>query len=185
LPQEDFCQATGVPGERKYEEKGGPGISPILGLLRGSKDPELDRKAFLSAQLLFWLLASPDGHAKNFSIFLEPEGRYRLTPLYDIMSAWPVIGSGPRKFQWQKIKLAMAVRGKNAHYKVAEVQRRHWNQVAKDNALGEDFEPVIQQFIAKAPGALDAVASRLPADFPAAVSEPIFSGVLKQKDRLG
>ncbi len=30
LPQEDFCQALGIPGERKYESDGGPGIRVIL-----------------------------------------------------------------------------------------------------------------------------------------------------------
>jgi serine/threonine-protein kinase HipA len=185
LPQEDFCQVSGVPGEQKYEERGGPGMSAILGVLRGSDVPEVDRKRFLAAQLLFWLLAAPDGHAKNFSIFIEPEGRYRLTPLYDIMSAWPVIGDGPNMFQWQKVKLAMAVRAKNAHYRMANIQRRHWNGVAKANGMGEDFEPAIEQFITRTPVVLEAVSARLPAGFPIAVSEPIFNGLLAQIKRLG
>lgn len=185
LPQEDFCQVSGVPSEQKYEERGGPGMSAILGVLRGSDVAEADRKRFLAAQLLFCLLAAPDGHAKNFSIFIEPEGRYRLTPLYDIMSAWPVIGDGPNMFQWQKVKLAMAVRAKNAHYRIAHIQRRHWNGVAKANGMGEDFEPVIEQFITRTPVVLDAVSARLPAGFPAAVSEPIFNGLLGQIKRLG
>jgi serine/threonine-protein kinase HipA len=185
LPQEDFCQVSGVPSEQKYEERGGPGMSTILGVLRGSDAPETDRRRFLAAQLLFWLLAAPDGHAKNFSIFIEPEGRYRLTPLYDIMSAWPVIGDGPNMFQWQKLKLAMAVRSKNAHYRMAHIQRRHWNGVAKANGLGEDFEPVIQQFVTQTPRAVEAVSARLPAGFPTAVSERIFNGLLAQTKRLG
>jgi serine/threonine-protein kinase HipA len=185
LPQEDFCQVSGVPSEQKYEERGGPGMSAILGVLRGSDVPEVDRKRFLAAQLLLWLLAAPDGHAKNFSIFIEPEGRYRLTPLYDIMSAWPVIGDGPNMFQWQKVKLAMAVRAKNAHYRMANIQRRHWNGVAKANGMGEDFEPVIEQFITRTPVVLEAVSARLPAGFPIAVSELIFNGLLAQIKRLG
>jgi hypothetical protein len=41
-----------------------------------------------------WLqLCATDGHAKNFSIFLEPEGRFRLTPRYDVLSALPVLGT--------------------------------------------------------------------------------------------
>ncbi len=184
LPQEDFCQVSGIPGEQKYEERGGPGMSTILGVLRGSDTPEGDRRRFLAAQLLFWLLASPDGHAKNFSIFIGPHGRYRLTPLYDIMSAWPVIGDGPKMFQWQKVKLAMAVRSKNAHYRMARIQRRHWNTVAKTNGLGEDFEPVIQQFINQAPRVVEAVSARLPPGFPAGVSGPIFKGLVEQTDRL-
>jgi serine/threonine-protein kinase HipA len=185
LPQEDFCQVSGIPSEQKYEERGGPGMSAILGVLRGSDAAEADRQRFLAAQLLFWLLAAPDGHAKNFSIFIEPEGRYSLTPLYDIMSAWPVIGDGPKMFQWQKVKLAMAVRSKNAHYRMAHIHRRHWNTVAKANGLGENFEPVIQQFIAEAPRVVEAVSARLPPGFPAAVSKPIFKGLLAQTKRLG
>jgi serine/threonine-protein kinase HipA len=160
-------------------------MSAILGVLRGSDVPEADRTRFLAAQLLFWLLAAPDGHAKNFSIFIEPEGRYRLTPLYDIMSAWPVIGDGPNMFQWQKVKLAMAVGAKNAHYRMAHIQRRHWNEVAKTNGMGADFESVIGPFITRTPVVLEAVAARLPAGFPSAVSEPIFSGLLAQIQRLG
>ena len=68
-----------VPSERKYEEKGGPGITQILDTLRGSEDALKDRTHFLDAHLLFWLLAAPGGHAKNFSLFLEPHGRFRLT----------------------------------------------------------------------------------------------------------
>ncbi|HEX7156451.1 MAG TPA: HipA domain-containing protein, partial [Burkholderiaceae bacterium] len=65
LPQEDFCQVEGVPPERKYEDKGGPGMTAILSTLRASESAQADRLDFLSAQLLFWLLAAPDGHAKN------------------------------------------------------------------------------------------------------------------------
>lgn len=45
-------------------------------------------------QIVFWMMAATDGHAKNFSISIGPQGRYHLTPLYDVLSAWPVIGHG-------------------------------------------------------------------------------------------
>jgi serine/threonine-protein kinase HipA len=88
-------------------------------------------------------------------------------------------------FQWQKVKLAMAVRSKNAHYRMARIHRRHWNTMAKANGLGENFEPVIQQFISEAPRVVEAVSARLPAGFPTAVSAPIFKGLLAQTKRLG
>lgn len=184
LPQEDFCQINGLSSAQKYEANGGPGIDDILGTLRGSQQPEDDRVHFLSAQLLFWMLAAPDGHAKNFSIFLEPKERFRMTPLYDIMSAWPVIGAGARQIQWQKIKMAMAIRAENAHYRVAAIQRRHWSAVAKRNAMGVDFEQHIQRFIDVTPQALDAAAAQLPRGFPAKVSDAIFEGVEAQVRRL-
>lgn len=184
LPQEDFCQVNGLSVEQKYEERGGPGIDRILDTLRGSEQAAQDRTNFLTTQLLFWVLAAPDGHAKNFSMFLEPRGRFRLTPLYDVMSAWPVIGHGPRLFQWQKVKMAMAVRATNAHYRMAEIQRRHWNAVAKRNAMGFDFEPVIRSVIDRTPGIIENVAAQLPDGFPAEVSGPVFEGIARQIQRL-
>jgi serine/threonine-protein kinase HipA len=180
LPQEDFCQVLGRSPEEKYESRGGPGMSDILARLRGSEQARKDMRHFLEAQLFFWLLAAPDGHAKNFSIFLEPRGAYRMTPLYDILSAWPVIGRGAGKLQWQNVKMAMAVRSKNAHYAMHEIQRRHWNAVAKRNGIGQDFEESIQRFIDAASKAIDIVAHRLPKDFPASVSDAIFEGILRQ-----
>lgn len=184
LPQEDFCQVYGVPSSQKYEESGGPGIAAILDTLRGSEQAALDRSQFLGAQLLFWLLAAPDGHAKNFSLFIEPQGRFRRTPLYDVMSAWPVIGKGAQQFQWQKVKMAMAIQSRNRPYRMAEFQRRHWNSMARNNALGQDFEQVIEHFITHTPTVLDAVAANLPQKFPAAVSEPILNGIRTQIARL-
>jgi serine/threonine-protein kinase HipA len=46
LPQEDVCQALGVPPRRKYESDGGPGMAKCLQLLAGSVDPQQDTLAF-------------------------------------------------------------------------------------------------------------------------------------------
>lgn len=184
LPQEDFCQVKGLSPERKYEEKGGPGIAAILDTLRGSDNAEYDRMNFLTAQLIFWMLAAPDGHAKNFSISIGPQGHFWLTPLYDVMSAWPVIGKGSREFQWQKVKMAMALHTKNTHYRIAEIKRRHWNEVAKANAMGSDFEAVIQRIVAMTPAVIEAVAAELPPGFPSEVSRRIFEGLIDQVSRL-
>ena len=175
---------TGLPPERKYEEQGGPGIVSILDILRGSDNAESDRTNFLTAQLIFWMLAAPDGHAKNFSVSIGPQGNFWLTPLYDVMSAWPVIGKGAREFQWQKVKMAMALHTKNAHYRIAGIQRRHWNEVAKANALGSDFEAVIQRIVAMTPAVIESVAAELPSEFPVVVSRRIFDGLMEQVGRL-
>ncbi|MEF3034441.1 HipA domain-containing protein, partial [Pseudomonas aeruginosa] len=83
-----------LPPTAKYERDGGPGIADIAARLRLSVNPnaEADLDNFLSAQILFWMLAAIDGHAKNFSLHLLPQGRYRLTPFYDVLSAWPAAG---------------------------------------------------------------------------------------------
>ena len=180
LPQEDFCQVLGLPPGQKYENQGGPGMSAILDKLRGSASAIADREHFLASQLLFWMLAAPVGHAKNFSITIDRQGAYRLTPLYDVLSAWPLIGAGPYSFQWKKVTMAMSVRAANSHYKMGEILPRHWNATAKANAVGSDFEATMERFSTLAPQAVDAVQAQLPRNFPAQVSDPIFDGVLKQ-----
>ena len=115
LPQEDCCQALSVPPSRKYQSDGGPGLVQILDLLKGSDTPDEDRKTVLKAQILFWLIGATDGHAKNFSIFLGPGGSYRLTPLYDVLSAQPSLDA--RHIERKQMKLAMAV-GETNHYRM-------------------------------------------------------------------
>ena len=101
------------------EADGGPGIDAIFQLLEGSMSREHDRRVFFQAQVLFWMLCATDGHAKNFSLFIRPRGRYQLTPLYDVLSACPVLGEGPSEgLAALEAKLAMAVRTKNAHWKM-------------------------------------------------------------------
>ncbi len=188
LPQEDMCQATGVPPEAKYEADGGPGIDRILHVLDGSMSRELDRRNFFKAQLLFWMLCATDGHAKNFSLFLRPGGRYQLTPLYDVLSAYPVLGEGPGKISPFKAKMAMAVRSKNAHWKMKEILHRHWLALgARHGVLTEDGRPVqhlIDGIVAQTPTAIAAVRAKLPEDFPAALADSILDGLQDAADRL-
>ncbi len=125
LPQEDLCQALGVSPTRKYEADGGPGIPRILSFLHQSARPQEDRLAFLKTQIVYWLLSAIDGHAKNFSIFLRPDG-FSPTPVYDVMSAAPY----HPKLAAQKIKLAMAI-GRNQHYRISEIMPRHFYQTAQ------------------------------------------------------
>lgn len=66
-----------------------------------------DRARFVLAQFAFWLLAATDGHAKNFSIQHRRGGRFGLTPLYDVLSAWPIIGDGARRIPYRRARLAM------------------------------------------------------------------------------
>jgi serine/threonine-protein kinase HipA len=99
----------------KYEADGGPGVADISRVLQGSESRDDDLATLLQAQLLFWMLAATDGHAKNFSIRLLAQGRYRLTPLYDVLSGWPITGPRHNQLHLKKLKLAMAVRGTTKH----------------------------------------------------------------------
>src|SRR5580704_3929541 len=120
-----------------YESDGRPRITDIARILQGSENRERDLDTLLRAQLLFWMLAATDGHAKNFSIRLLPQGRYRLTPLYDVLSAWPIAGSLHNQLHPKKIKLAMSLRGtKTRHYRIADMNRRRFNLSARQRGFG-------------------------------------------------
>jgi len=184
LPQEDMCQATGTPPEIKYERDGGPGIVEIMGLLAGSRNPLLDRRNFLKAQVLYWILAAPDGHAKNFSIFLEPQGRFSLTPLYDVLSSYPILGHGNNKLAPQKLTMAMSVVGKNRHNKWAYITASDWLTTASKCRAQGDIEKILQELIEATPKMIETVSSELPDGFPSRVSEPIFEGIQRAVERL-
>lgn len=82
--QEDFCQATGVPADTKYEEDGGPSLERIAGILQSvAAADSLER--FLQAVTLNVLVGNGDAHAKNFSLLHHTSGALTLTPLYDLM----------------------------------------------------------------------------------------------------
>jgi serine/threonine-protein kinase HipA len=181
LPQEDMCQATGSSPNQKYQADGGPGMERIMRLLLGSDAADVDRRNFFKTQLIFWLLKAPDGHAKNFSIFIEQSGRYRATPLYDILSGHPVIGHGANLISPHNVKLAMAVRGSTNNYLVDRIQRRHWSSMANHVRLGAEMaEEIIEEIFAELPGVVDAAARRLPAGFPKDLADSILQGMLAQ-----
>jgi len=183
LPQEDFCQALGYPPDKKYEKDGGPGMAACLKLLAGSADAAVDRLAFQLAQLAFWLLAATDGHAKNYSIFLQRGDAYAMTPLYDVISVWPYIGDAPSQFRWRTAGLAMALRGRNAHYTLHTIQPRHWHGLAMKHG-GPAVWEAMQALVGRVEPAIAAVQARLPASFPERTWERITAGMRAQARRF-
>lgn len=184
LPQEDFCQVYGIASDHKYETHGGPSLQRIVQTLRGSAHAVEDRNRVFLAQVLFWVLAAPDGHGKNFSIFLLPQGAFELTPLYDVLSAWPVVGRGAHDFSWQKLKLAMAVRTPSNHYLMHSLQRRHFNEAARHLELGADFEEPLRRLVQELPRAFEQVREALPEDFALPVFDAVRAGALRQCEKL-
>ncbi len=171
LPQEDCCQALSVPPTRKYQSDGGPGLSAIIDLLKGSDTPDKDILTFMRANILFWLIGAADGHAKNFSIFLTPGGRYRLTPLYDVLTAQPSLDANqiPRN----KFKLAMSV-GKSRHYAVHDIMPRHFMQTAELAGVGKPaIKALFEDLAASAAPSLASVVEKLPKGFPSALVDSV------------
>ena len=183
LPQEDMCQALNIPPALKYESDGGPGMERIMTLLLGSSNALADRHLFLKTQVLFWLLGAIDGHAKNFSIFLLPGGSYKLTPIYDVMSAYPLMVK--RQVESQKMKMAMAVKGKSSHYQWDRIFYRHWLSTARLCRFpADEMEMIINDLYEKMDSVIEQVTGELPAAFPEEVAQSIFNGMKGVRNRL-
>lgn len=181
LPQEDMCQAMGYSPSLKYQSDGGPGILNIMDLLLGSQKSKHDQEHFLKSQVLFWLLAAIDGHAKNFSLFIEALGRYQATPLYDIMSAYPIIYS--KQMEKQKIKMAMSLKGKNNHYAWHKIQPRHFVSTAEfANFSAKRAKKIVDDMLMQIDEVIDAVGNILPKNFPDRIATPIFEGMKKLRN---
>ncbi|WP_213741473.1 type II toxin-antitoxin system HipA family toxin [Bradyrhizobium sp. dw_411] len=175
LPQEDCLQALSIPPTRKYQSDGGPGVNEIFRLLKGSDIPDDNLATFMRANIIFWLIGATDGHAKNFSIFLGPGGRFRMTPLYDVLSAQPSLDA--HQIQRKKFKLAMSV-GKSRHYEVAEIMPRHFLQTAEAAGIESGLVTTIfDDLIKNAVRASEMVVKNLPARFPQAVSDSILTAL--------
>jgi serine/threonine-protein kinase HipA len=182
LPQEDCCQAPSVSPTRKYQSDGGPGIVDVLDLLQGSDNPAFDRQTVFKAQILFWLIGATDGHAKNFSVFLGPGGGYRLTPLYDVLTAQPSLDK--RQIERKEMKLAMSV-GTRRHYRIEEIMRRNFVQTGQEAGLPKTaVHRAIEELADSATDALDKTAKDLPADFPAGIHDAVSAGVSRRLGRL-
>ena len=184
IPHEDFAQALAVPAGRKYEMDGGPGMRRLLGLLEGSASSEADRRSFLRAQIVFWLLAAIDGHAKNYSLRLLPGGRFRLAPFYDVVSVQPALAAGGLPQDEAMMSLAVGNRELRA---VAQIGPEHF--VESGRAAGVPARAVrglFAELVDIRAGAFETVRASLPDDFPVAMEDAIFgvvTGRLRQIER--
>ncbi len=181
IPQEDFCQALSIPPSRKYQNENSsinekqPSMVEILNLLKGSDNPAEDQKAFLKAQIIFWLIGATDGHAKNFSIFLGQGGRFILTPFYDVLTSQPFLDSG--QIERNKMKMAMSV-GNNNHYRMDETQARHFKETVKKAGLPDYIaNDALEEVFSMAEKAIQDVEQKLPSDFPEDIHDSVMRRV--------
>ncbi|WP_276669329.1 HipA domain-containing protein [Schaalia cardiffensis] len=79
IHQEDFCQSTSTLPRDKYRVT----AADVVSVLRktGTLQDQID--LFARGVLLNWIVAAPDGHAKNFSAILTSDSPV-LAPLYDV-----------------------------------------------------------------------------------------------------
>lgn len=182
LPQEDFCQVFSIPPTRKYQNEGGPGIVDIIDRLRGSDEPTQDRRDFFKANILFWLMGATDGHAKNFSIALMPGGRFRMTPLYDVLTVQPTYDQG--QIQRKDFKLAMRF-GKSKHCKIENIHGRHILETGVEGGLSKDaIGSLFEELHQHASKAIEKTIKELPNGFPAALIDSVQGAISNRLKRL-
>lgn len=179
LPQEDICQVFGMPSSIKYESQGGSGIAQIMELLMGSSNALEDRYNFMRFQVFQWLIGATDGHAKNFSIYIDKGGSYRLTPFYDILSAYPLLGG--KGLNIRKLKLAMGLKAtKGKKYEISKILPRHFLDTAKDVNFNQDtMQEIIDEMKDALPKAMLQVSATLPKGFPEHIVSSIFENTQK------
>ncbi|WCE31883.1 type II toxin-antitoxin system HipA family toxin [Vibrio sp. SCSIO 43137] len=184
LPQEDICQVYGKPPSIKYEFQGGPGIAEIMKLLMGSSNALDDQYNFMKFQVFQWAIGATDGHAKNYSIYIEKGGSYRLTPFYDILSAYVVLGG--KGLNIRKLKLAMGLKAtKGKKYEINKIYAHHFLDTAKSVGFNQDkMQIILDDIQVDLPEAIERVRGRLPKDFPDHVAEAIFGNSLKMVKKL-
>ena len=101
------------------------------------------------------------------------------------MSVYPVLGDGPNQWSPYEIKLAMALLGKNRHYDMQGIQRRHFNNTAQKVGYASTAEPIIEELLARTPAAIAEVQAELPQDFSPRVRDAILGGLEQMTRTLG
>lgn len=137
--QEDLVQSLGVPRLRKYESHRGPGYKDVLRLLDQNVPGDrvgASKLAFVQALIYSWMTLNTDGHAKNYSVFISPDG-IDLTPLYDVSSLIPYVGHDDDDAQqlaaaFDTTKLSMRIA---ADFQAGEQSWFEWGAVAREAGL--------------------------------------------------
>ena len=131
LQMEDMCQLTERLTEHKYK---GSYEQIAKAIQRFSAVPKLDMVNYWEQVVFSWITGNADMHLKNFSLYSKEQGKYVLTPAYDMLSTALVIPEDTEE-------LALTLNGKKRKIKRADF-------VASMQASGVE-EKVINNIFAK------------------------------------
>jgi serine/threonine-protein kinase HipA len=138
----------------------------------------------MTFQVLFWLLAATDDHAKNFSLFIAADGGYRLVTFYDILCTKRVIKGKGLNISDAKLALSLkATQGKKNQIK--QISLRYFIKTAKSLAFDTaimmeimlDFANMAEVLVVK-------VKVQLPDDFPAHIRDSILNDLINLVKRI-
>lgn len=107
LPMEDMCQLTERLTEHKYK---GSYEQIAKAIQRFSSVPKLDMVNYWEQVVFSWITGNADMHLKNFSLYSKEQGKYMLTPAYDMLSTVLVMPE-------DKEELALTLNGKKRKIK--------------------------------------------------------------------
>lgn len=96
-----------------------------------------------------------------------------------------MLGNGPNQWSAHEIKLAMALLGKNRHYDMHCIQRRHFNGTAQKVGYASTAEPIIEALLARTPAIIAEVQAELPQDFSQHIRDAILGGLERAARALG
>jgi serine/threonine-protein kinase HipA len=122
IHQEDFCQALGRLPAAKYESRGGPRLMDMIGLVRRqSSTPADDLLALADFAIVNLVAGAPDGHSKNISLLLAPDGSRWVAPLYDLATGLAYDSSTVDR------RVALSIGGERM---VSRIRRKQWDKAA-------------------------------------------------------
>ena len=110
LPMEDMCQLTERLTEHKYK---GSYEQIAKAIQRFSSVPKLDMANYWELVVFSWITGNADMHLKNFSLYSKEQGKYVLTPAYDLLSTALVMPEDTEE-------LALTLNGKKRKIKKAD-----------------------------------------------------------------
>lgn len=155
--QYDLCQLSAVASDKKYEKEGGPGVARCAQLIRHySAAPAVDLKNLLSWLFFNLYTGNNDSHAKNLSIYLNPDQGVRLTPFYDLMCT--------RIYPGLSQELALAIGGE---VMPGAITKAHVQQMAKDMGMRPAFVlGVAADLAGRIPGGMEAALNSVQTNLP-------------------
>ena len=179
LPQEDCCRHCPCRRLASMSPTEVP-ASAIFTTCSREATPRRGSKNSLQGADRFLAAGCYQRACEEFQRPVVARRRFRLTPLYDIVSAQPSLDT--KQISRNRMKLAMAM-GKNRHYVVHTILGRHFKQTADAYGLpSKAFNQIVQELGDTAKQKIDETLSKLPPDFPPAVPQSISDGA---KRRIG
>lgn len=120
-------------------------------------------------------MGATDGHGKNFSVSLLPGGRFRMTPLYDVLTVQPTVDA--RQIERKYFKLAMNF-GNSNHYKVSNIVGRHIVETGVRSGLSRAVvQGLFEELQETSQAIVEATFNQLPEGFPEALLSSIDSAL--------